>query len=69
MEYRVCVAVESTQYPHKSCIPLLNAKKWFFEIEYRVCVSLESDSIRTQIVYFIVKRLTNAGLRWNIVFV
>ena len=27
MDYRVCVTVEPTQYPHKSYIPLQNAKK------------------------------------------
>ena len=56
MEYRDCVAVESTQYPHKSYIPSQNAKKECFEMEYRVCVALESDSIPTHIVYYIVKR-------------
>ena len=30
MEYRVCVDVESTQYPHKSYSPLQNAKKMAF---------------------------------------
>ena len=30
IENRVCVAVESTQYPHKSYIPLQNAKKRVF---------------------------------------
>jgi len=58
MEYCVCVAVESTQYPQKSYIPLENAKKkWCLEMEYCVCVTVESDSIPTQIVYSIVKRL------------
>ena len=57
MEYRVCVAVVSTEYPHKSNISLQNAKKRCFEMEYRICLAVESDSIPTQIVYFIVKRL------------
>ena len=30
MEYRVCVAVEPTQYPHKSYIPLQNATQMAF---------------------------------------
>ena len=40
MEYRICVAVESSQYPNKSYI----------------CVAVESYSIPTQIVYSVVKR-------------
>ena len=42
MDYRVCVAGESTQYPHKSYIPLQNAKKMAFLMEYRACVAGES---------------------------
>ena len=42
MKYRVCVTVESTQYPHKSYNPSQNAKKSCFAMEYRICVAVDS---------------------------
>ena len=43
MEYRVCVTVKSSQYPHKVYILEQTAKKWLFAMEYRVCVTVKSS--------------------------
>ena len=42
MEYRVCVTVKSSQYPHKVYILEQTAKKWLFAMEYRVCVAVKT---------------------------
>ena len=42
MEYRVCVAGESTQYPHKSNISLQTVKKLCSAMDYRICETVES---------------------------
>ena len=44
-------------------------KQWCFAMEYRVCVALESNSLPTQIVYYIAKRYKNGVLQWSIVCV
>ena len=56
MDYRVCVDVESTQYPHISNIPSQNAKKIVFCNGLPCFCGCLVNSIPTQIVDSIAKR-------------
>ena len=69
MEYRVCVAVDSTQYPHTSYTPLQNGKEIvFFDRKSCLCVSWVRFNTQKNRIFHC-KMLKQCVLKLNIVFV